>query len=238
MNTIKNVINSTIINYKIWIVIFICIYFIHDPIFYYKSFYTLLIMYILIHQGHYISHFKILYPLNIIHSYHHSSNLALSHILEILLEFVSILSVVVIDYLFSLKFFCYWTVFMYYLAYTTIHNINYTIFHINHIHEKHHKYLLYNMGPDICDIIFQTKYEPDTDIENMDHQIPNIIAATIIILLIKQYWNTEWFREMFESFYLVCAIIVLLATIILYIIDIKYNIISEKDFLFYNLFIF
>ena len=46
---------------------------------------------------------------------------------------------------------------MFGIFYTTVHNINYSIFHVNNIHEKHHNDVMYNYGPDIMDILMGTK---------------------------------------------------------------------------------
>ena len=47
------------------------------------------------------------------------------------------------------------------------------------------------MGPDICDIIFDTKYRIELGLENTDHYIPNIIISTIIIKIMQCLWSNK-----------------------------------------------
>ena len=47
------------------------------------------------------------------------------------------------------------------------------------------------MGPDLCDILFDTKYKPENGIENTDHYIPNILLATILILFMQYIWKNS-----------------------------------------------
>ena len=65
--------------------------------------------------------------------------------------------------------------------YITIHNINYTRLRVNNVHRLHHQSMNTNHGPDVCDIIFGTKSPLDTEVENTDHYIPNIIIGFIIV---------------------------------------------------------
>ena len=95
------------------------------------------------------------------------NNTYFSHILEYILEYINI----------PLNFFNF-------MLYTSIHYINYSYFHINNFHELHHKDTYKNIGPDICDIIFGTKYKIENSnentIENTDHYIPNILISLLI----------------------------------------------------------
>jgi hypothetical protein len=61
--------------------------------------------------------------------------------------------------------------------------------HVNNIHEYHHINKLRNAGPDICDILFNTKHDVENQIENTDHYIPNIISAVILIYLLKYIYS-------------------------------------------------
>ena len=56
-----------------------------------------------------------------------------------------------------------WVMIFLYLVYTTTHNINYSIFHVNRTHELHHENIFTNMGPDICDILFETKNQENKE---------------------------------------------------------------------------
>ena len=62
---------------------------------------------------------------------------------------------------------------------------------MNNIHELHHKYDNINFGPDIMDIIFNTKHSSETSPENTNHYIYNIIICCIIVLFIKYLYINE-----------------------------------------------
>jgi len=87
----------------------------------------------------------------------------------------------------DLSFLNSWAILLYYLIYTTVHNINYSIFHVNNVHENHHRLFNKNMGPDFCDLAFGTKHDPVNSIENTDHYLPNIVGAFIIIYTLQKY---------------------------------------------------
>ena len=113
-----------------------------------------------------------------------------------------------------------------YLFYTSVHNINYSIYHVNHIHELHHKYQDTNMGPDICDIIGGTKNEnmPTNEyIENTDHYILNIIVGAIIVLIIQNLYSNDSYKEIMHSIanysLSTAAILILIITTYIYIHD-------------------
>ena len=72
---------------------------------------------------------------------------------------------------------------------SSTHNINYGQIHVNDVHWKHHLDYNVNYGPDICDIVFNTKYIKF--IENTDHCLPNIIIGTLIALLIKYTYQNS-----------------------------------------------
>uniref|UniRef100_A0A6C0LB91 Fatty acid hydroxylase domain-containing protein n=1 Tax=viral metagenome TaxID=1070528 RepID=A0A6C0LB91_9ZZZZ len=71
-------------------------------------------------------------------------------------------------------------IFYYGFVYTTIHIINYSIFHCSKAHVIHHKTganinKTCNYGPDVLDHLFKTNY--DEKIENYNHILLNIIFA-------------------------------------------------------------
>ena len=193
---LNNIIQSLTINWKSWLCIHISLYLINDNslfIGYINYFIILLFSY----WSHYLLHWKYIYPLNIIHIYHHLHSNTFSHIIQIILEFVSLMFFIVIKHIFmygkiDLYFINEWNMILYYFFYTTVHNINYSIFRVNNVHKIHHEVLFKNMGPDICDIIFETKHNPDYEIENTDHYIPNIIGSTVIVFILKYLWNTKY----------------------------------------------
>jgi hypothetical protein len=100
--------------------------------------------------AHYGSHlFRNIFT--IVHHFHHETeNKFLGDFLQINIEFLAGLCMMFLFDPFSVLFF--------FFLYTSIHNINYGLFHVNDTHKHHHKYMLTNIGPDICDIAFNTKY--------------------------------------------------------------------------------
>jgi hypothetical protein len=123
-----------------------------------------------------------------VHLYHHGNNDFFSHFIQILLEFSSLLAIIPISYILNINILNPWIVIFFYIFYTTVHNVNYSILHVNTIHEKHHKEFKTNLGPDICDIIFNTKYNID-EVENTDHYIVNIIVSYIIVIYLHKIWS-------------------------------------------------
>jgi hypothetical protein len=121
------------------------------------------------------------------------------------------------------KWFNEYVVFFFYFFYTTVHNINYSIFHINRVHELHHELKIKNIGPDICDILFGTKHEPENGLENTDHYIPNMIFGLICVLCIKHFWSTcqhkEFYKTVFMVFCMIVEIILIEASVVLLILD-------------------
>ena len=111
---------------------------------------TLIVLTFFSYFAHYSSHlFRNIFT--IVHHYHHETdNKWLGDFLQINIEFLAGLSMMFLFDPFSVIFF--------FFLYTSIHNINYGMFHVNDVHERHHKYILTNIGPDICDILFDTKY--------------------------------------------------------------------------------
>ena len=55
-------------------------------------------------------------------------------------------------------------------------------------HSDHHKDKHSNLGMDIWDIIFGTKYNWD-DIEDVNHYAVNFILSSIVIILIHKYFD-------------------------------------------------
>lgn len=66
------------------------------------------------------------------------------------------------------------------IVYTSVHMINYSVFHAGFNHAKHHgaNDNVCNYGPDIMDHIFQTNC--DNKLENMRHIIINVLIAYFI----------------------------------------------------------
>lgn len=127
----------------------------------------------------------------IIHIYHHESNNFFSHFIQILLELTISGIFLPLYYIFGTIFLNPWVLFFFIFFYSSVHNINYSVFHINNVHRLHHKFIQTNIGPDILDIIFETKNHREKNVENTNHYIPNIIISTLIVLLIKYFWSND-----------------------------------------------
>lgn len=214
--------NSIFLNYKSWVFLLLSLTIIDKNTT--SSFITFILMIFVGHIAHYCNHVDSSYPFNIVHLYHHSHNNMFSHWIQILLEFNSLLFVVFLKYLVIfqyginiLPFINDWVIVFFYIFYTTVHNINYSIFHVNHIHELHHKSYLCNIGPDIADVILGTKLNPDTDLENTDHYIFNITLSTILVLFFKVVFNKlPIFNYLFFVIYLIGLITLIFFTINLF----------------------
>lgn len=137
---------------------------------------NVLLLTFLSYSIHYASHnFRNIFTIT--HHYHHETNNKFwGDILQINLEF---LASVMSAYIFNLDII---DVIHFFLIYTTIHNINYGYYHVNTIHEEHHKDILKNIGPDICDILFNTKiYKQNKE----SHNIPRFSITKDLWIIIK-----------------------------------------------------
>jgi len=184
--TINAIKKSLTINIKSWTLLLVSIFIItyNDLL---NGLVTFFFMLFASHLFHYACHLA-LYT-NSVHIYHHKNNNYLSHISQMILEFCSIIFFVFSKHIGGWLFLNEWIIIFYYIFYTTVHNINYSIFHVNNVHENHHKLLTLNLGPDICDILFQTKFDVNEGIENTDHYTWNIFFSLISILVGKIIWS-------------------------------------------------
>jgi hypothetical protein len=201
LTTFSALTKSIIQNYKSWICIIIAIYVISKPNLV-EGYFTFSIMLWLVYYIHKESHSTRNF-LTIAHHYHHENNNFIAHFVQILLEFQAGCGFnMMTQYIFNGRFFNTWTMILFYLFYTSVHNINYSIYHVNHTHELHHKNQDTNIGPDICDIIFGTKND-NTDateyIENTDHYIINIIIGTLIVLILQSLYSNDTYKLLMDS---------------------------------------
>jgi hypothetical protein len=120
-----------------------------------------------------------------LHHYHHENNNWFAYLSQILLEINFAVIFVILYKLFNTCILDEWVILYFVLFYSSIHNINYSIFHVNKIHSLHHKKIMTNIGPDICDIIFNTKNKKNKKVENTNHYIPNIMIITCIICALQ-----------------------------------------------------
>jgi len=197
---------SFTINYKSWILVLLSLFLISKQIKkkFSVSLITFFISIIISHYVHNSVHHKIedgqnRPNLNILHLYHHEHDNILSHVIQVILEFVSGVYVIVLKHIaniFSIPVFNFidnWVILFTYIFYTVVHNINYSFFKVNEVHKNHHIHMTKNMGPDICDILFDTKYE-DTP-EQHDHYIPTILFSYFFVGFLRAIWrNLSFFR--------------------------------------------
>ncbi len=182
------------LNYKTVLLQLLAIYFLKGENYsFLGSVLTVLLAMAFSHIIHFMSHVPAAYPFNITHVYHHNNSDWFAAFIQCVLEFVAVTSIIFFKD--GLKFFLSidlsflnsWAILLYYLIYTTVHNINYSIFHVNNVHENHHRLINKNMGPDFCDLAFGTKHDPINSIENLDHYLPNIVGAFIIIYTLQKF---------------------------------------------------
>lgn len=184
-----NVLTSIKTNYISWVVICISIVIISYP-FISAGFITFFSLFLLAYFVHRRSHdFRNVFT--ILHHYHHENNNFFSHFSQILLELSFIIVAIHSHYYLGDQYVNIWTAISFILFYSTVHNFNYGQLRINDVHYLHHMDIYTNIGPDICDVAFNTKNPKNTEVENTDHYIPNIIIVTMIVLLIKYYFYTN-----------------------------------------------
>lgn len=243
-NKLNLIWDSIKLNYKSWFVFMIAIYCLSGQYFL-VGLINFIIYFLMSYIGHYLSHTftknKYLSILSTIHDYHHKYDDWLGFYTEILYEFILATNITFLK-IFILLYTNFYNIFfenyifislniLISIFYTTVHYFNYSYFHYNNTHEIHHKNENLNMGPDICDIIFNTKstkkfinrYYINKKYnyieENTDHYIPNIIIALIIILFCSNYIinkdNQYFFYKIFFYLYITSLIIIIISTIII-----------------------
>ena len=125
------------------------------------------------------------------HQTHHTENNGILHfITENIFNFFTIGGAILLFPLlyiknhFNLTLLNNYVIFIWSLVYSSYHSFNYHIFETNDIHREHHESLYYNYGPEWVDIIFDTKQD-ESDIENMNSGIFNVIIVSTVVLLLK-----------------------------------------------------
>jgi hypothetical protein len=128
---------------------------------------------------------------SISHYNHHISDKLFGFISNCITEFLLIMNNIVLKYLLNtfnivnLFFIDEWVMCFLYIIYTTVHNINYAILKVNTYHIEHHKLETSNIGPDFFDSLFGTKNQKTIENEQIDHFIPNILFAFLMVLFLK-----------------------------------------------------
>jgi len=180
-----NVINAVKENYKSFLCFAIAIYLISYEN-YLWGITSFIIISFLCYYSHYLFHTRT-NIFTIIHNYHHDNDNILSYYLQILYEISCGGILLFLHYFFNINIVNYWIGLFCVLTYASVHNYNYSILKINNVHKLHHKYIKINYGPDLLDIIFETKHPSESKVENIEHYMINIILSTIVILIIKKY---------------------------------------------------
>ena len=213
-------------NYKTWIAVTVALVLLtpeSSPVFTLSTFVVLMCI---AHLFHYCAHWPCAYPYNITHIYHHKNNNFFSHSIQAVIEFTALLFFLFLktfcgDYLhLDLSWLNAWVILFFYVFYTTVHNINYSYFHVNNVHEIHHQVLDKNMGPDICDVLFNTKQGP---VENTDHYLYNVFGAFGLVYLVKGWYARSSIQPLIENvgkgLYVAALTVIGISSIVLYIQD-------------------
>jgi hypothetical protein len=175
--------NSIVKNYTTWIVILVCILILSRENFL-IGLLTFSTLFVSVYFVHLFSHDR-LNILNVLHHYHHYNNNFFSHFIQISIELNVPIIFFPAYYFYNTVFFDVWIIMFTSILYSTIHNINYGYLRINKVHSLHHENIFTNIGPDICDVLFGTKNEENTEVEDISHYIPNAIIITTIILFLQ-----------------------------------------------------
>ena len=154
--------------------------------------------YFINYLGHTLLHSEYTYynMYSIPHCYHHSNDHLSTYVTNIIAEISMMTGFLMIPkYIYPLY---PWTIWINEwvscfnsILYTSIHYINYTYHKVNAYHVKHHENEGTNYFPDIFDAILETKHK-DTDAqESIEHKIPNIIVAFLIVFFMKIIYDGQ-----------------------------------------------
>ena len=203
MNHLEHIIESFKINYKMWIVFILSCILLSPNFNIFKGIIIYMVCMLQAYWAHRVAHHYLFFFFNRAHIYHHENTDPMSHIVQVCIEISAVYLPFFMMYLLDFKDDIFpldpYIFIMFSFFYTSVHNINYGQLHVNEVHYKHHLNYEVNYGPDICDIIFKTKYPIDS-IENTDHYIPNIIVSTIIALLCKFIYTTSNYKQQIRHF--------------------------------------
>lgn len=217
------VLESIKTNYLSWIFIILSIILVSHPSII-AGFITFFIFLFLSYFTHLFTHID-KNVFTILHHYHHDNDNFFSHFFQILYELSLSALVFPLYYFFNiyLTYDCIniWIGLLYTLFYLSVHNYNYGQLRINDVHYLHHKNMFTNIGPDICDIAFNTKNPYNEEVENTNHYIPNVILSTIFILFIKYLCIDEhikdWLLKIFSLIILLIFLFLSISSIYLYV---------------------
>ena len=191
------------------------------------GYFTFFLLLLLAYLAHFLSH-KTHNIFTVVHHYHHTHSNYLSYFSQILLEFLVPTVLMPLYFIFDTVYLNEWVILLFTLFYSSVHNINYGMFHVNEVHSLHHKFVYTNIGPDICDVMFNTKNPKDISVENTNHYIPNIIIGTIVVLAIqflynKNEYNKSWITFLMYTFLFTSLTFIGIFSLYLYLIYYKKN---------------
>ena len=166
--------------------------------------------YFVCYLGHRFMHIDFLYfnMHSISHNFHHNNSGIFANILNYVIEYLTIIDNIVIKYIYkqfgyNLIFINEWIILFLYFIYTSVHNINYSLYRVNNYHTKHHDNVNSNVGPDIFDYLCCSKNKDTLNHEYMDHYIPNIIGSFIIVMFIKNLYNNLINKDIFYTIFII-----------------------------------
>lgn len=200
-----------------------------------KGFFTFIIISFFSYAVHLASHyFRNIFT--ILHHYHHENNNWFAYYSQILLEVTLPIVFLPLYLKYDNVYLDPWILLFFVLVYSSIHNINYAVFRVNDVHALHHKEIKTNIGPDIFDVIFNTKNKNNNTVENTNHYIPNIIITTILVFIIKTFAEKNeniysFLKIVLIYFYLSSFLFLSLSSIYIYNNDLKTR---NKDLNLYN----
>ena len=204
-------------NLKSWGCFILAIFLISKNTSFSRGLATLVVMLFLVYWIHWESHVERNW-FTISHHYHHEENNWFSHGIQILLEFQFGLALPVLNEFLFDNILDKWVIIFLYIFYSSVHNINYSIFHINKTHELHHENIFTNIGPDVCDILFETKNDSiineDGYIEDTSHYIPNIMIGMFVVLILRNLYKDPGIKIVMDVWSYICLAIVSLIIII------------------------
>ena len=167
----------------------------------------------------------------LLHLYHHK-HYDFFIFFQVIVEFMYLPIICIINYFtmtyFKFEFFDIWLNLFGIILYSSIHNINYGMFHVNDVHSLHHENQATNYGPDLWDVIFKTKNKKNKSIENTNHYLPNIIIILCILLFLKNNVSEKIINNVLFYVNIFIYISYVLGTIYLYLFNFDLVKISEK----------
>ncbi len=203
-------------NLRCWGCFILAIYLISKNTSFTRGMATLAVMLFLVYWVHWESHVERNW-FTISHHYHHEQNNWYSHGIQILLELQFGLALPILNEFLFDNILDKWVIIFLYIFYSSVHNINYSIFHINKTHELHHENVFTNIGPDVCDILFETKNESIINeegyIEDTSHYIGNIMIGMFIVLILRKLYKDPGLKIVMDVWSYICLVVVSLIVI-------------------------